>query len=65
MRQLKPLLMLLVLAISVFCVGCGDKSTAEENNTKPTAANPNAVPGMEAGKNIDMRLGQKKTAGGK
>lgn len=57
------------LGLGIFLViaaaGCADKGTPEERNTAPTASHPTATAGMEAGKNIDMRLGQTKARDGK
>jgi hypothetical protein len=45
--------------------GCGDKPTADETTVEPTKANPTATQGMEAGRNVDMRMGQVKGKDGK
>jgi hypothetical protein len=56
----------LVVGVGIpVCSGCGEKPKPEETNTAPTAANPEATRGMEAGRTIDMRMGQSKGKDGK
>lgn len=54
----------LAALILFLCAGCA-KPSPEEGNVAPTAAHPNAMAGMEAGKSIDMRLGKTKGPEGK
>ncbi len=60
---------LVKLGLGIFlvisAVGCADKGTPEEQSAAPTASHPRATAGMEASKNIDMRLGKTKGPDGK
>jgi hypothetical protein len=60
---------LVKLGLGLFLVtalfGCGEKTPPDEQSAAPTASHPTATAGMEAGKTIDMRLGQTRAKDGK